>query len=87
MPALSQTRPAEPQSNSQQRPPRQLLPEPAHWLSRPHPVPPRAMRLLQSPVLALQPLAQGVVTKALFTQLRELPFWQLGGPPSHWTQP
>jgi hypothetical protein len=45
------------------------------------------MRLLHWPVLALQPLAQVVVTKALLLQLRELLPWQLGAPPSHATQP
>jgi len=86
-PSLSQSRPAAAQLNSQQRPFWQLLPEPEHWASRLQPVLPWDMRLLQRPVLALQPLAQVVVRKALLTQLRELPPWQEGGPPSHWTQP
>ncbi len=87
VPLLLHTRPAAAQSNSQQRPFWQLLPLAAHWEARLQPVLPRPIRLLQRPVLVLQPLPQVVVTKALLTQLRELFPWQLGGPPSHWTQP
>jgi hypothetical protein len=82
-PPVSQTRPAAAQSNSQQRPPWQLLPEPTHWLLWLQPVLPTGMRLLQSPVAALQPLPHAAKTKALLTHVRELPPWQLGGPPSH----
>jgi hypothetical protein len=45
------------------------------------------MRLLQRPVAALQPFAQAVETKVLFTHARELAPWQVGPPPSHCTQP
>jgi hypothetical protein len=59
----------------------------AHWLLWVQPVEPTGMRLLQSPVPALQPFAHAVETKVLFTQARELAPWQVGPPPSHWTQP
>ncbi len=73
MPPCEHCRPAALQSNSQQRPSSQLEPEPEHWAFCVHPVPPRGMRLLQSPVLVLQPFPQGAVMNVLFTQLRELP--------------
>jgi len=84
---LSQLRPAAWQLNSQQRPPWQAAPLPAHCVFWVQPVLPRGRRLLHWPVLALQPLAQVVVTKALLTQLRELLPWQLEAVPSHATQP
>lgn len=52
-----------------------------------HPLLPSASWLLHMPVAGLQPLAHGVLTKALLTQLRELAPSQTGPPPSHCTQP
>jgi hypothetical protein len=60
---------------------------PAHCALLEQPVPPRWIKLLQRPVLVLQPLAQLVETKALLTQLRELLPWQLEALPSQATQP
>jgi hypothetical protein len=82
VPLAPQTRPAAAQSNSQQRPPWQL-PLLAHWLLCVHPVDPTGIRLLHSPLAALQPFAHAVDTKVLFTQARELPPWHVGPPPSH----